>query len=475
MEDTTRSRLLATATAVLVASTGLAAHLELPPSRVVTFLALAFVPYAWLCAGASGEGSHRWVLALASGAGLVLVIAPPALSDDVFRYLWDGRVTWSGMDPYRYPPDAPALSALRDEAWGRVNHPSIATIYPPVAQALFALAAAVPGGVIPFKGLALLGHLGTTHLVYRASGSEKASLLFGLNPLALAESALAGHVDIFVGVTVLGAVVALRAERPVLASLVAGLGAGVKLVGVALIPSVLRHPRAAGLLLLLTCASVAPLLTAGYGNAAAQGVDEFARRWRGNAGGFALVSGAARGAVDLYAEFTGSRGDSVDLRWARGAIEALEGTPLDPWGGRGLKKSIRDRGLVSRAQLTASLSRGLVGALLLALAVFVARRPDPARGLRLMLLGLLLLSPQVHPWYLLWLLPLEVASRRMTVVVWSGVVLVAYAPLDGWQTHGVWEESGWGQALEYTLLLGALLLEVRPVREILSKWHVKLS
>src|SRR5947207_3574662 len=41
-------------------------------------------------------------------------VARPAHSDDVYRYLWDGRVVRAGVNPYRYAPAAPELAALRD-------------------------------------------------------------------------------------------------------------------------------------------------------------------------------------------------------------------------------------------------------------------------------------------------------------------------------------------------------------------------
>lgn len=45
----------------------------------------------------------------------LLVFAPPTLSDDVYRYVWDGRVQANQINPYAYAPDAPELSPLRDE------------------------------------------------------------------------------------------------------------------------------------------------------------------------------------------------------------------------------------------------------------------------------------------------------------------------------------------------------------------------
>ena len=43
------------------------------------------------------------------------VSAPPRQSDDLYRYIWDGRVQAAGIDPYAYVPAARQLTGLRDE------------------------------------------------------------------------------------------------------------------------------------------------------------------------------------------------------------------------------------------------------------------------------------------------------------------------------------------------------------------------
>ena len=60
----------------------------------------------------------RWAVPLILGGGLALQLAaaggPPRSSDDLYRYVWDGRVQAAGIDPYRYAPAAPELAGLRD-------------------------------------------------------------------------------------------------------------------------------------------------------------------------------------------------------------------------------------------------------------------------------------------------------------------------------------------------------------------------
>src|ERR1041385_3452477 len=47
---------------------------------------------------------------------LSILFTPPYLSDDIYRYIWDGRVKAAGINPYRYIPAAPDLSHLRVRA-----------------------------------------------------------------------------------------------------------------------------------------------------------------------------------------------------------------------------------------------------------------------------------------------------------------------------------------------------------------------
>jgi hypothetical protein len=135
------------AAGLTVAALALAAALAASgamPSRVALAIALAFLPYGGLLVVERPLGL-RAALSLAAVAGLALVLAPSVLSDDLYRYLWDGRVLRAGFDPYAFAPSDPALAALRDEHWAHINHPQIPTIYPPIAQGLFAAVGAIGG------------------------------------------------------------------------------------------------------------------------------------------------------------------------------------------------------------------------------------------------------------------------------------------------------------------------------------------
>src|SRR5262249_55179633 len=113
------------------------------PSHVTETIAWAFVPYAGLTVSHLSLRPRTAVLCaigIASIPGILLLIPAPPFSDDLYRYLWDGRVLRHGIDPYRSSPEDPALARLRDELWTRINNRELPTIYPPLAQVLFGLA-----------------------------------------------------------------------------------------------------------------------------------------------------------------------------------------------------------------------------------------------------------------------------------------------------------------------------------------------
>ena len=79
----------------------------------------------------------------------------PSLSDDAWRYLWDGRLLLNGLSPYGYVPADSALSGFHDELFALQGYPETNTIYPPVAQLIFASSVAIAE---PFGNDPLLGY-----------------------------------------------------------------------------------------------------------------------------------------------------------------------------------------------------------------------------------------------------------------------------------------------------------------------------
>jgi len=217
----------------------------------------AFILYGVACfmvLGAEGD-VDRWVLfgilVVAILMQAPLVFMHPTLSDDMFRYVWDGRVQAQGISPYLYPPEAPELAFLRDDAvYPFINRKPFVTIYPPAAQVGFALlwriwpdnvhwfqTAMAFGGVL--AGIFLLG------LLRDLSLSPLRALIYLWSPLLVYETAHSGHVDGLLLPFLVGAWWARVRERDGLTGFLLGVATCVKLYPALLLPFLWRprHPQ----------------------------------------------------------------------------------------------------------------------------------------------------------------------------------------------------------------------------------------
>lgn len=175
----------------------------------VSVFALQFVLYltaSWLAHRYAAR--DRLVLIVIVGFAvlfrLVVVPTPLRLSSDPYRYLWDGRVQWAGVNPYRYAPAAPELAHLRDGAiHPNINRPTKRTVYPPGAEMLFALAAGVaPGSLLGWRLFLLacevLTGLLLLRLLRRMGRPPAAVIWYAWAPLVVFEGVQAAHVDVAV-------------------------------------------------------------------------------------------------------------------------------------------------------------------------------------------------------------------------------------------------------------------------------------
>jgi alpha-1,6-mannosyltransferase len=149
---------------------------------------------------------HPFVMSLILGWALIfrlsmLWVTPGFLSDDIYRYAWDGRVQQAGINPYHYPPEAPELRFLRDDTiFPMINRKWALTIYPPGAQLFFRLLASLwPGQLVAMKALILLADAGSIALLLlllkQLDLPRSHILLYAWHPLVIVELGVSGHLD----------------------------------------------------------------------------------------------------------------------------------------------------------------------------------------------------------------------------------------------------------------------------------------
>jgi hypothetical protein len=155
----------------------------------------------------------------------LLFTTPPTLSDDVYRYIWDGRLTNAGVNPYAHAVQSPLLDRFDSPQRDLVNNSWMASPYLPAAQALFAAVYRIaPDSPLAFQVAAALFDLLTGWLVtdlLRRLGLPQARVLITLwNPLVIIEFAHGAHVDAFMILLMVAALWALVATRSNLPSVV---------------------------------------------------------------------------------------------------------------------------------------------------------------------------------------------------------------------------------------------------------------
>jgi hypothetical protein len=221
------------------------------------------------------EGASAFAV-LVLGAALlriVFVVQTPSLSGDVYRYIWDGRVIGAGFNPYLHVPADPALAALRDpEQYGLIDKRDYAvTIYPPVAEAIFALVVRISTRVFAMKLAMVLFEaaavLAIVELLKRLNAAQGAVVAYLLHPAPIWEIAGNGHVDAAMMAFLYGAFVIGGASRRFVAAVPMTLGALVKPSGALGLPALWR-PFQVGLPLFVLGLAVAlylPFAAAGIG------------------------------------------------------------------------------------------------------------------------------------------------------------------------------------------------------------------
>jgi hypothetical protein len=351
---------------------------------------IAFASYVTALALARGlPAPHlRAALLLALAWRLALVPGPPLLSDDVYRYVWEGRIQAHGGNPYRYDdrPSAPRFGFLRDAIWQGVNHKDDSAIYPPLFQLAARGVVAGSDSVAAMKGFLVVCEVLTAAvlaaLLRRRGLPPERLLVLAWSPLSLVEVAGGGHNEPLGQLCLALSLLCLDSGRPLPAALAAALGAQAKILpGFFLIAWAhrfrLRDVLAAGAL----CA----LLVWPYADAGAD-------LWRS-------LARYSRVQAPFAEQRTGS------------AVAAL---------------------------------------LLLACSVFVGvRRVEPVAAALGVVSASLLLAANVLPWYALWLLPLLVLRDAPWALLFTGTVGFAYLVYPSYLSGGPWH-VGWDvRALEY--------------------------
>lgn len=216
--------------------------------KLVTIQSVLYLAVAWLSLR-SRYSRPILVLGLLFAAlfRLSIIFYPPYLSDDIYRYVWDGRVQATGINPYRYMPADESLANLRDEEiYPNINRRDSAhTIYPPVAEAAFLLTTRFSQSVtwmkavmVAFEAIAVWALI---QLLISFGFAPQRVLIYAWHPLVVWEFAGSGHVDALAIVFIALALLARRKHGEILTGVLLACATCVKLFPAVLFPALYKR------------------------------------------------------------------------------------------------------------------------------------------------------------------------------------------------------------------------------------------
>jgi len=393
------------------------------PGEVLLFIAVnctTFLILSWLLwrmrAGAISPDRALLLPVAAFGILFRLTLLPHGVvgSDDIYRYLWDGKVQAAGINPFAFTPTDPRLAHLATpDLPSKVNHPELRSVYPALAQILFLASHALFGDSVPgIKLLLTLMDCLTIFFLWRFVREREDPvfplLVYAWSPLPVLYFALDGHIDALgIPFLILGLLLIVR-QRPVRGAIALGLGALAKLVPLLVLPLLFRDLKGARRFLIpalpvaVVIAGAALYYEPSWG--VVQSLLTFGSRWEFN------------GSIFSVAYFMTGSNEAAHI--VSGVLMVIFFGAL----------SFVQRPLLEK--------------------VFWA------------FAGFLLLSPVVHPWYCTWLAALVALRWSQAMFVFLGTTALANIVVYQYRASGVWTDRPLILLLEYIPVAILLVREV---------------
>ncbi len=323
----------------------------------------------------------------------------PSLSDDIFRYWWDGKVQSHGINPYRYAPKDFPHKDLMAEPYSQINHPDVPTIYAPFLQAVFYVSYLIHPSIMGIKGTFILFELLT--LLFIILWLKKQSLpleyfiIYGWNPLVIVEIYNGGHTDSLLGLLLVLTIYLYQSSKKGWSLATLALLTLTKYIGLVFLPFYYRKVSWRYFLLYFLIIGLFYLYY--YDANMFTGLIKYGRYWKYNSfiyrGLFELFNHEQIPKIILSLLF-------IAIYWKK-------------WW-----ETYRDDSLFSKSF------------------IFIVA-------------CVLLFSPVFHPWYLVILLPGLVIYYSRAWIVLSGLIYLSYIILIKYYAQGVWKESAYVILSEY--------------------------
>ncbi len=387
-----------------------------------------FILYCYIIFTPFGENNYTLFFGLAILCRFFLIFSFPNLSDDIYRFIWDGNLIENGLNPFEIlPSDAldEGYKGIDPKLYKELNSQEYYTIYPPVCQGIFGLSALLSEGIhlpaIIMKCFMFLFEIGS--LVYISKCLAKLSmpksnvLIYALNPLIILE--IMGNLH-FEGAMIFFLVLCfflLLSNKIYAAALAMALSVCSKLLPLMFLPALLKKIgfKKSILFYALTFFFILllflPLLSEQFFSNFANSVDLYFRKFEFNASIYYLL----RYLGQLLVGYN---------------LIALFGPML-----------------------------GIISLTIIIILAFTLGKNNFGKWPLVMLFSIstyLLLTTTVHPWYLSLPLATCLFTKYRFPVIWSGLIMLTYINYS----TVIYVENLWIVSFEYQILFAYIIYEL---------------
>jgi alpha-1,6-mannosyltransferase len=367
----------------------------------------------------------------------LLIFSIPNLSEDFYRFIWDGRLLASGNHPFAHVPvyyidNNVSIQGINEDLFSKLNSAGYFTIYPALSQYIFWLAAlafpnSIYGSMLVIKIVMFAAEIGSLFLIRKLISNfnlpPSRVLLYALNPLVIIEVVGNDHLEAMMIFFVLLTLVFLNNNREFLSAVAYSAAICVKIIPLIFLPVIIQRLGWRKAWKFCIIAGIAAIVMF---------IPLFDRE---------IISGYYQSIGYYFSRFEFNASLYYIVRWLGWIIFDFN---IIEYAGvlLALFAFIVIIRIATHTKQPSS-SSSLVDQHVIALLMFVQ-------------LTYLLFTTTVHPWYISMLLMLGVLTEFRFAVVWTAMAFLTYAGY----TVDTFHENLWLTSIEYIVVLGYLVFEI---------------
>ena len=375
------------------------------------------------------SNSFRLLIGLGIFCRLMLFFSLPSLSDDIYRFIWDGTLLKNGIHPFDNLPVFYLdyhIPGITQELFDKLNSPEYFTIYPPINQFIFWLSATIGNGnwlvsANVIRSIHLVADIGSLwfliQLIEKYNTSSTLAFWFFLNPLVILEFTGNLHFEGLVLFFLLAGIYWMEKSRIIWSGLGFGLAIGTKLLPFIFLPFLFLHGLKS-------------------------------KKWS-----IAIIGGlvAILTLIPMFSDsFIAGMKSSLNLYFQKFEFNASLYFIAREIGFSmyGFNRIVQIGPILSMLSLLSILGISVVG---------VIKKWSIPKAFLFILLVYLLFATTVHPWYVVPLIAFGILSGYYFPIIWSFIIFITYL---GYTKNGFELPMTW-IVIEYVVVTLALIVELK--------------